>query len=101
MVNVYKISGLITYTVFPQESDANDDFSSAFDGIDKTWRVSQIVKAETKAAAIDVLRSRPGALPDEGWYDEDLADLTVEPAPPAVAMKALGIPTLFELEPPP
>lgn len=95
-MNVYKITGTIIYTVFPQESDANDDFSSAFDGIDKTWRVNQVVKANTKAQALTVLRTIPGALPNEGWYDEDLEDLTVEPAPPAVTMKALGIPTLFD-----
>ena len=96
-MNVYKITGTLIYTVWPDNLDTSDDFADAFDGIDKRHRVSQIVLAESREAALAVLETIPGALPDNCYWDrEDLEELTVEPAPPAVTMQALGIPTLFD-----
>ena len=101
-MNVYKISGVIVYTVWPKNLDTSDDFSDAFDGIDKRHRVSQIVVAENREAALSALEAIPGALPDSSWWDrDDLETLTIETAPPDVAMKVLGMPTLFEVEPTP
>lgn len=98
-MNVYKISGTIAYTAWPNELDNDSDFASAFDGIDKRHRVSQIVLAESRKAALAALKTIPGALPANCWWDrDDLESLTVEPAPPAVAMRALGVPTLFDPE---
>lgn len=97
-MNVYKITGTIITTAWPQVH--GDELCDAFDGVDKPFRVNQVVVAETKQAALDALRTIPGALPDaSAWWDtdEDLESLTVEPAPPAIAMKALGMPTLFEV----
>ena len=99
-MNVYKITGTIITTVWPDEASADDEFSAAFDGVDKPFRVNQIIVAETQREALAALRTIPGALPDASvWWDsdEDLATLTVEPAPPAIAMKVLGMPTLFEV----
>lgn len=96
-MSVYKVTGTIITTVWPQVS--GDELCDAFDGVDKPFRVNQVVVAETKQAALGALQTIPGALPDVSvWWDddEDLSALTVEPAPPHIAMRALGVPTLFD-----
>lgn len=99
---MYKITGTIIYTWFPPEEEGAQDivslseYDSVFEGIDKPWRVSQVVTAENREDALAELRTIPGALPDDWIDDEELAALKVEPAPPHIAMRALGVPTLFD-----
>lgn len=89
-MNVYKITGTLTYTWFPPEEENEQDivslseYDSVFDGIDKPWRVSQVVTAENRKDALAQLRTIPGALPDAWIDDEELAALKVESAGPAV-----------------
>ena len=94
-MNIYRVYGKLEYCRYCD--------CSYCDGHEDATSVDRIIHADNPRDAIEKLLSIPGVIPWDAEIEitDAVEQLTVVEAKPEFAMRALGMPTLFDLEPAP